>query len=75
MVMAAEVLQLKLTLVTVVVSAVDPVAVQNCVPLELFKKSLALGAMVPRFAVLRIHNVKLTVEPLVMVPESVGSPL
>src|SRR6266849_3981457 len=73
--MAAEVVQLKLTLVTVVVSAVAPVAVQNGVPLELFKQSLARGTMVPRLAVLRIHNVKLTVEPLAMVPESVGSPL
>ena len=54
MVMAAVVVQLKVSLVTVVVRAVVPVAVQNGVPVALFRKSLALGVMVPIFAVLRM---------------------
>jgi hypothetical protein len=73
MLMFADVTQLKTWLATVVVSAVEPVAVQNNVPVELFNRILALGKTVPTLAVFRIQTVKLKVDPLGMTPVELGS--
>lgn len=53
-VIAAEVLQLRLIFVTVVLRAVVPVAVQNCTPVGPFRNSFARGVIVPALAVFRM---------------------
>jgi hypothetical protein len=61
--------------VTVVVKAVAPVAVQKSVPDALFSLIFALGNTVPTLAVFRIQRLKLSVEPLGMVPGALGTPV
>jgi len=65
MVMLAEVVQLNVCWVTVVVKAVAPVAVQKGFLTALFSLILALGNTVPTLAVFRIQTLKLSVELLV----------
>jgi hypothetical protein len=65
----------KVYLVRVVVSAVEPVAVQMSVPVELFSRSFALGFITPDAAVLFIHNVNVIVEPDGITPDAFGTPL
>src|SRR5882672_178104 len=73
MVMLAEVVQLNVSWVTVVVKAVVPVAVQKSVPDALFSLIFALGNTVPTLAVFRIQRLKLSVEPLGIVPAVLGT--
>src|SRR5258708_2697081 len=73
MVILAVVVQLKLRLVTVVVKAVAPVAVQSSVPDALLSLILARGNTVPKFAVFLIHKLKLSVEPLGITPAVLGT--
>jgi hypothetical protein len=72
--MCAVVVQLIVCLVTVVVSAVLPVAVQNSVPAELLSRIFALGNTVPTLAVFLIHRLKLSVDPLGIMPVVLGTP-
>ena len=62
MVMSAPVTQVKVWLATLVVSAVEPVAVQSIVPVALLSRSLALANSVPTLAVFLIQIVKLNVD-------------
>jgi hypothetical protein len=62
-------------LVSVVVSAVEPVAVQKRVPVALFRRSFARGNMTPEAAVLFIQSVNVTVDPAGTTPDAFGTPL
>ena len=73
MLMSALVRQAKVWLATVVVSAVEPVAVQNSVPVELLSRIFALANSVPTLAVFLIQIVKLNVDPLGITPGEFGS--
>src|SRR5882672_989649 len=73
MVILAVVVQVKVCLVTVVVRAVVPVAVQNNVPVALLSLIFARGNTVPKFAVFLIHRLKLSVEPLGITPAEFGT--
>jgi hypothetical protein len=65
----------KVNFVSVVVRALEPVLVQSEVPVALFRFSFARGKAVPKFAVLLIHTVKVTVDPAGITPETLGTPL
>jgi len=71
----AALVQVKVCLVTVVVKAVAPVAVQNNVPVALLSLIFARGNTVPKFAVFRIHKLKLSVDPLGITPTVFGTPV
>ena len=71
----AIVVQLSVCFATVVVNAVDPVAVHNNVPVALLSCTLARGNTVPTLAVFLIHRLKLTVEPLGIAPLAPGTPV
>ena len=72
--MFAEVVQVNVYLVNVVVSAPVPVAVQKAVPVALLSINFARGNIVPDVEVLLIHTEKLTVEPEGTTPEVLGMP-
>ena len=69
----AVVVQVKVCLVTVVVKEVAPVAVQNKVPVALLSLIFARGNTVPKFAVFRIHRLKLRVDPFGITPAVFGT--
>lgn len=60
---------------TVLVSAVVPVAVPSRVPVALLSLNLARGNIVPEVEVFLSQRVKVMVEPLGIVPETFGTPL
>jgi len=74
MLMFAEVVQVTVYFVRVVVRAAEPVPVQSSVPEALFSLTVAWANIVPRFAVFFIHKVNVTVEPLGTTPVRFGSP-
>lgn len=74
MVIAADVVQLNVYFVTVVVRAVPPVAVQSRVPLSLFKNTLNRGNIVPKFADLLMKIANDTDVPDPMMPPVFGTP-
>jgi len=65
----------KVYLVRVVVSAVEPVAVQKRVPVALFRRSFARGNITPEVDVLFIQRVKVIVDPAGITPDAFGTPL
>ena len=73
--MFVPVVQVIAYFLSVVLTAVVPVAVHSGVPPALFRKSLALGYIVPTLAVLFSHNVNVKVEPDGMTPPALGTPL
>src|ERR1044072_1916897 len=72
--MFADVVEEIVYLVNVVVIAVVPVAVQRRVPVELLTLNLALGNIVPKFAVFFIQRLNVSVEPDGITPAEFGSP-
>ena len=75
MAILAVVVQLIVCLVTVVFSAVVPVAVQSSGPAALLSPILARGNTVPTFAVFLMNRLKLSVEPDGITPAVLGSPV
>lgn len=75
MVILAVVVQLIACLVTVVESAVVPVAVQKSVPVALLSLIFARGNTVPALAVFRMKTLKVSVEPEGITPAVFGSPV
>src|SRR6478609_5115495 len=73
--MLAVVVQLIACLVTVVESAVVPVAVQKSVPVALLSLIFARGKTVPVFAVFLMNRLKVRVVPEGMTPAVLGSPV
>lgn len=73
--MFAAVVQVSVYLVSVVVSAVEPVLVQSEVPAALFKINFARGNMVPTLAVFFSQSVKVTVDEAGITPDTFGTPL
>ena len=65
----------KVYLVSVLVSAVAPVAVPRIVPAALLRANLARGNIVPELDVFLSHNSKVIVEPAGIVPAAFGTPL
>lgn len=68
------VVHVRVYLVRVVVNAVAPVLVHKEAPPALFRFSFARGNIVPTFAVLFIHKVKVIVDPLGITPDTFGTP-
>ncbi len=73
--MLAVVVQLIACLVTVVESAVVPVAVHKSVPVALLSLIFARGNTVPVLAVFLINRLKVSVEPEGITPVVFGSPV
>jgi hypothetical protein len=65
----------KVYLVSVVVSAVEPVAVQKRVPVMLFRRNFARGKITPELDVLFIQSVNVIVDPAGTTPDAFGTPL
>lgn len=68
-------MQVSVYLVSVVVSAVEPVLVQREAPAALFKFNFARGNMVPTLAVFFSQRVKVTVDEAGITPDTFGTPL
>lgn len=75
MAILAVVVQLIACLVTVVESAVVPVAIQKRVPVALLSLIFARGNTVPTLAVFRMKTLKVSVEPEGITPAVFGSPV
>ena len=73
--MLEDVVAEKVYLVRVVVSAVEPVAVQKRVPVALFRRNFARGKMTPEADVLFIQSVNVIVDPAGITPDTFGTPL
>ncbi len=66
-------MHVKVYLVSVVVRAFEPVALQSEVPAALFRFSFARGNIVPTLAVFFSHSVKVTVDDAGIAPEALGT--
>ena len=73
--MFAAVVHVRVCLVSVVVRAVEPVAVQREVPAALFRFNFARGNIVPTLADFFSQSVKVTVDDAGITPETFGTPL
>lgn len=73
--MFAAVVHVRVYLVSVVVRAVEPVAVQREVPVALFRFNFARGNIVPTLADFFSQSVKVTVDDAGITPETFGTPL
>ena len=73
--MFAAVVHVSVYLVSVVVRAVEPVALQSEVPAALFRFSFARGNIVPTLADFFSQSVKVTVDDAGIIPETLGTPL
>ena len=72
---AADVLQVRVILLTVVVSPVLPITEQRDVPVALFSPSLTSGNTVPAFWLLLIQMMNVMVEPAGITPLAFGTPV